>query len=37
MLMTSNKPGDKSWMRKEPANVYDKWNIPVVIFDTDIP
>jgi hypothetical protein len=23
-------------MRKEPANVYDKWNIPVVFFDTDV-
>jgi len=25
------KPGDKSWMRKGPESVYDKWNISVVI------
>jgi len=24
-------------MRKEPASVYDKWNIFLVICDTDIP
>jgi hypothetical protein len=28
---------DKSLMRKRPGNVYDKWNISVVICDTDIP
>jgi hypothetical protein len=34
---SSYKPGDKSWMRKGPGIVYDKWNISVVICDTDIP
>ena len=29
--------GDKSWTRKEPGSIYDKWNISVVICDTDIP
>jgi len=24
-------------MRNGPVSVYDKWNISVVIFDTDIP
>jgi len=24
-------------MRKGPGSVYDKWNIYVVIYDTDIP
>jgi hypothetical protein len=24
-------------MRKRPGSVYDKWNIPVVICDIDIP
>jgi len=24
-------------MRKEPGSAYDKWNISVVICDTDIP
>jgi hypothetical protein len=24
-------------MRKGPGNVYDKWNISVVICDTDVP
>jgi len=29
--------GDKSWKRKEePESVYNKWNISVVICDTDI-
>ena len=28
---------DKSWMRKGPGSVYDKWNTSVVICDTDIP
>jgi hypothetical protein len=28
--------GDKSLMRKQPGNVYDKCNITVVICDTDI-
>jgi hypothetical protein len=28
---------DKSWMRKGPESVYDKWKITVVICDTDIP
>jgi hypothetical protein len=32
---TRYKPGDKSW-RKVPGSVYDKWNIAVVICDTDI-
>jgi hypothetical protein len=27
---------DTGWMRKEPESVYDKWNISVVICDTDI-
>jgi hypothetical protein len=31
------KPGDKSWMRKGPVSVYDKWSISVVNCDTDIP
>ena len=31
------KPGDKSWMSKGPHCDYDKWNISVVICDTDIP
>ena len=26
----------KSWIRKVPRSVYDKWNISVVICDTDI-
>ena len=25
------KPSNKSWMRKGPGSVYDKWNISVVI------
>jgi hypothetical protein len=29
----SYKPGDKSWKRKGPGSVYDKWNISVVICD----
>ena len=32
----SYTPGDKSWMRKVPVSVYDKWNISVVICDIDI-
>jgi hypothetical protein len=28
---------DRSWTRKGPGSVYDKWNISVVICDTDIP
>jgi len=28
---------DKSWMRKGPGSVYDKWNISMVICDTGIP
>jgi hypothetical protein len=35
--LSSCAPGIKSWMRKEPGSVYDKWNIFVVICDTDIP
>ena len=31
------KPGDNSWMKKGPRSVYDKWNISVVICDTDSP
>ena len=31
------KTGNKSWMRKGPGSAYDKWNISVVICDTDIP
>jgi hypothetical protein len=34
---SSYKPGDKSRMRKGPGSVYDKWNISVVICNTDIP
>jgi hypothetical protein len=34
---SSYKPVDKSWMRKGPGSAYDKWNIYVVICDTDIP
>ena len=34
---TLYKPGEKSRMRKGPGSVYDKWNISVVIYDTDIP
>ena len=34
---SSYKCGDKSWMRKGPESVYDKWNISVVICDTGIP
>jgi accessory gene regulator protein AgrB len=30
------KPSDKSWKWEEPGSV-DKWNISVVICDTDIP
>jgi hypothetical protein len=33
----SCKPGDKSWMRKGPGSINDKWNISVVICDRDIP
>jgi hypothetical protein len=33
----SYRPGDKSCMRKGPGSVYDKWNISVVICNTDIP
>jgi hypothetical protein len=31
------RAGDKSWMRKGTGSVCDKWNISVVICDTDIP
>jgi hypothetical protein len=31
------KPDDKSWMRNAPGSVYNKWNISVVICDTNIP
>jgi hypothetical protein len=31
------KPGDKSSMRKGPGSAYDKWNISVVIFETNTP
>jgi hypothetical protein len=34
---TSYKPGDKSGMRKEQESAYDKWNISVVIYGTNIP
>jgi hypothetical protein len=27
----------KSWTKKGPGSVYDKWDISVVIWDTDIP
>jgi hypothetical protein len=37
VLIYSYKLGDKSWMRKGTASVYDKWNISAVICDTDIP
>jgi hypothetical protein len=33
----SYKPGDKPYMRKGLESVYDKWNISVVMCDTDIP
>jgi hypothetical protein len=33
---SSYKVSDKSWKRKVPLSVYDKWNISVVICDTDI-
>ena len=33
---SSYKIGNKSWKRKVPVSVYDKWNISVVICDTDI-
>jgi hypothetical protein len=33
MKLSSYKPGDKSWMRKGPESVYNKWNISVVICD----
>ena len=36
-LVTNPVDDDKSWMRKGPGSVYDKWNISVVICDTDIP
>ena len=36
-LVNSYKAGNKSGMRKGPRSVYDKWNISVVICDTDIP
>jgi hypothetical protein len=35
--VNSYKPGDDSLMRKVPESVYDKWNMSVVICDTDIP
>jgi len=31
------KPSDKSSMRNDPDSDYDKWNISMVIWDTDIP
>ena len=34
--VSSYKPGDKSWMRKGPDDDYNKWNISVVICNTDI-
>jgi hypothetical protein len=34
---SSCKPGDKSWIRAGPGRAYDKWNISVVICDTNIP
>ena len=34
---TSDKPGDKSGMRKGLGSAYDKWNIYVVICDTENP
>ena len=37
VVLSSYKPGDKSWMRKGPGNVYRKWNIYVVVCDIDIP
>jgi len=33
---SSYKASDKSWRRKGPGSVYDKWNISIVICDTDI-
>jgi hypothetical protein len=37
VLLYSYKPDDKSCTRKGPGSVYEKWNISVVICDTDIP
>jgi hypothetical protein len=31
------KPDDKSWIMKGSENAYDKWNISVIICDTDVP
>ena len=37
IVLISYKPGDKLRTRKWPGSVYDKWNISIVICDTDIP
>jgi hypothetical protein len=34
---SSYKSGDKSWMRKDPGSIYDKWDIFVIICDTNLP
>ena len=34
---SSCSTSDKSWMRKRPGSVHEKWNIFVIICDTDIP
>ena len=34
--VTRYKPSDKSWMRKGPKSVYDKWNISVIIITKPI-
>jgi hypothetical protein len=33
----SYKLNDKPWMRKVTGSACDKWNITVVIYETDIP
>ena len=33
----AKKNSDKSWISKELGSVYDKWNISMIICDTDIP
>jgi hypothetical protein len=34
---SSCSTSDKLWMRKRPGSVHEKWNIFVIICDTDIP
>ena len=31
------KPADKSWMKKGPEGVNDKWNISMLLCDTNVP